>query len=62
MLSYSDILPLSIMLRTIAHLPESLHHVGINVMTANLHSTLRWRFLGNNDLHRRGFASAIVTQ
>jgi len=62
MLSYSDILPLSVMLRTIAHLSESFHHVGVNVMTANLHPALRRRLLGDDDLHRRGLSSAIVTQ
>lgn len=62
MLSYGDILPLSVVLGTITHLPESLRYMSINVMTADLHPALRWRLLGDDDLHRRGFASAVVTQ
>ncbi|KYN03818.1 E3 ubiquitin-protein ligase Bre1 [Cyphomyrmex costatus] len=61
MLSYSDILPLSVVLGTVTHLPESLRHVGVNVMTTDLHSTLRWCLLGDDDLHCRGLTGAVVT-
>jgi len=61
MLSYSNILPLSVVLGTIAHLPKSFCHVGVNVMTANLHPALRRCLLGDDDLHCRGLAGAVMT-
>jgi len=50
------------MLRAITHLSESVHHVGVDIVTADLHSASRRRLLGDDDFHGCGLAGAIMTQ
>lgn len=50
------------MLGTIAHLSESLRHVSVDIVAADLHPTLRRRLLGNDDLHCRSLTGAVVAQ
>lgn len=62
MLSHGNVFPLGVVLGTITHLPESVHHVGVDVMTADLHSAPRRRLLGDDDFHGCGLAGTVVTQ
>lgn len=62
MLSHGNVFPLSVVLGTITHLPESVHHVGVDVVTADLHSAPRRRLLGDDDFHGCGLAGTIVTK
>lgn len=62
MLSHGDILPLSVVLGTIAHLFESFRYVTTDIVTADLHPASRRCLLGDDDLHGRGLAGAVVTQ
>lgn len=60
MFSHGNIFPLSVVLRTIAHLQESIRHVGVDIVAADLYPAPRRRFLGNDNFHGRGFAGAVV--
>lgn len=62
MLPDGDILPLGVVLRTVAHLPEGLGHAEVDVVAADLDAAAGRRLFRCDDPHGGSFSGSVMAQ